>query len=82
MEYRWCLGCGVLISDLRLVFCTEQCREGFYTDSAPQAAEWARAKELGGAIVARLEFMQWVRAQRRLTIFEEGVTNSNVIAGY
>lgn len=79
MEFRWCPGCHVLI-DARLVFCTEQCSNAYFADSEKEPTPYET--KLSDAIVTRLKFMRWVRAQGELTIFDEGVINADVVARF
>jgi hypothetical protein len=55
-EYRWCVGCGVLI-DAHLAFCSPECGASYFTNS-PQIKTLA-AVGLSELELRRLTFVRW-----------------------
>ena len=58
-EYRWCVGCGVLI-DARLVFCSDACGDAYFKN-----AGWLRAQLPGASLAPASESsMVWSKVSR------------------
>ena len=67
-EYRWCVGCGVLI-DARLVFCSDACGDAYFKN-APQIKALA-AVGLTDLERRRLAFVRWSMHEGYAQFMEE-----------